>query len=472
MEKNRKGLTAWQLTMMALGTVIGGSFFLGSAIAVHAAGPSVIISYIIGGILVYFILAALSEMTAANPDSGSFRSFATREFGPGTGFVTGWVYWGGMILAMSSEAAAVSILVRQWAPGISIAILGSLIIIIVTMLNLLSADKLSKIETSLATVKILAIVSFIVIALLLALGIIKGNFHAGGEVSKEAFMPGGIKEIAGSMLIVLFAYAGFEVIGLAAADTDNPEKTIPKAIKYTVIALTTLYILCTVSILLLIPTTKVNDNISPIVAALNRQGITWAGSALNFVLITAILSTMLAAMYGLGRMIRSLVDEHWAPKWLKDDSNVPYRGIIFSGISMLLGLGFGLLFPKVYLFLVSSGGFSVLFTYAVILASHIHFRKVNGKNAYASWIALLGIIIAILSMPFIKGQGSGLAAGIIMVALFSASYVVMRYAQNLKKGNLQQGNQNGGTARMKFVSEFSKEISKRKNSKRYKNRND
>ena len=171
MQKTQKGLSAWQLTMMALGTVIGGSFFLGSSVAIHAAGPSIIISYILGGILVYLILTALSEMTVANPHAGSFRTFSAQAFGPGMGFVVGWVYWTGMVLAMSSEATAVSIFVREWFPNVSIAMLGSGIIIVVTLLNLLGADKLSKLESGLAAVKLLAIVGFIVIALSLIAGV-------------------------------------------------------------------------------------------------------------------------------------------------------------------------------------------------------------------------------------------------------------------------------------------------------------
>ena len=164
-------------------------------------------------------------MTVANPDVGSFRTFATQAFGPGTGFVVGWVYWTGMVLAMSSEATAVSILVRQWVPNISISLLGSLIIISVTLLNLLGADKLSKLESGLATIKLLAIVSFIIIALLLIIGIIPGTSAIGaGELAREPLMPGGIKGIAGSMLIVIFAYAGFEIIGLAASEAENPER--------------------------------------------------------------------------------------------------------------------------------------------------------------------------------------------------------------------------------------------------------
>ena len=153
----QKGLGTFQLTMMALGTVIGGSFFLGSAVAVNAAGPSIIIGFAIGGILVYFILTALSEMTVSSPDTGSFRSFAAKAFGEGAGFVTGWVYWTGMVLAMSSEATAVSILARTWLPTLPVSLLGCVIIIGITLLNLLGADKLSKLESGLAAIKLFAV---------------------------------------------------------------------------------------------------------------------------------------------------------------------------------------------------------------------------------------------------------------------------------------------------------------------------
>ncbi|WP_186429067.1 amino acid permease [Clostridium sp. BSD9I1] len=469
MEKEHKGLSAWQLTMMALGTVIGGSFFLGSSVAIHAAGPAILICYVLGGALVYFILFALSEMTVANPDSGSFRTFAAKAFGPGVGFVVGWVYWTGMILAMSSEATAVSILVRGWAPNISISLLGSLIIISVTMLNLLGADKLSKLESSLAAVKLFAIVSFIVIALLLITGVMPRTSAIGaGELTREPFMAGGIKSIAGSMLIVIFAYAGFEIIGLAASETDNPRETVPKAIKYTVICLVGFYILSVAVLLPLIPTAGLSEDISPMVAALNRWRIGWAGTILNIVLITAILSTMLAAMFGLGRMMRSLADEGHAPNWLKDESNVPRRGILFSGFAMLLGLGFGMLLPRVYLFLISSGGFALLFTYAAILATHIRFRKINGcppegkcqmpGYPYTSWIALISMIIIILSMPFIPGQGSGLIAGFILIALYSFIYMGIKFVNSPERNNAINRSVSNRRYKKRLLTEFSKEL--------------
>lgn len=444
MEKGFKGMSAWQLTMLALGTVVGGSFFVGSSVAIHAAGPSVVIAYILGGVLVYFVLIALSELTVANPDSGSFRTFATQAFGQGTGFVVGWVYWTGMVLAMSSESTAVSILVSKWIPDISIQVLGSIIIIGVTLLNLLGADKLSKLEGALAAVKLLAIASFIVIAFLLISGVAIGNAPIGiGNLAKEPFMPGGIRGIAGSMLIVMFAYAGFEIIGLAASETDEPRKTVPKAINYTVLCLVGFYILTVSLILPLIPTNSINEEVSPMVAALNNQGLGWGSTALNLVMITAIISTMLAAMFGIGRMMRALVDEGHAPRILKDTKDVPYRGIFFSGVAMLIGLAIGFIFPKVYIFLISSGGFALLFTYTVIIASHLRLRKKNGCPPegkcqmhgfpYTSWITLISMVIIIFSMPFIPDQVSGLITGITMIILYSVVYLAAKFIINRPK---------------------------------------
>jgi L-asparagine transporter-like permease len=472
MEKKRKGLSSWQLTMMALGSVIGGSFFLGSSVAIQAAGPSILISYILGGVLVYLILYALSEMTVASPTTGSFSTFASRELGEGMGFVVGWLYWTGTILSMSSEATAISILIREWFPRVSIGVLGSAIIIGVTLVNLLGADKIGKLASGLSGIKIFAIIFFIITAIVLILGALPGATAIGaGELRTEPIMPGGIKGIAGSMLLVIFAYAGFEIIGLAATEAENPRDTIPKAIRNTVFSLVGLYILYAAVLLPLIPTASLNENISPMVASLERWGIGWAGRVINLVLISAILSAMLACIFGLGRMIRSLVDEGHAPNWLKDARDVPFRGILFSGLAMLIGLGFGLLFPRVYLVLITTGGFALIFTYTVIMASHIRFRKRNGcppegicqmrGYPYTSWIALLSMVVVLMCMPLIPGQGIGLVAGIIMVVMYSLIYFAMRYRRTSQTKNPAKRGLHKNQPSL--LTEFSEELSENVN---------
>ena len=477
MKQHEKGLSAWQLTMMAMGSVIGGSFFLGSAVAIQAAGPAIVISYTLGGILIYFILYALSEMTVANPDSGSFYTFTAKVFGPGAGFVVGWVYWTGMALAMSSEATAASILIREWYPNTSIPIFGSVIIIIVTAVNLLGASKLSKLESSLAIIKIFAVIAFIVLAILLIVGAISGTGTisgtraiGAGELTREPLLPGGIKGIAGSMLIVIFAYAGFEIIGLASSEAKDPNKTIPRAILYTVVGLVSLYIISAICLLPLIPTAELSEDISPMVAALSRWGMTWAGTAINFILVTAILSTMMASMFGLGRMMRSLADENHAPRWLKEKTDVPFRGIIFSGFAMLLGLGAGLFFPRVYLFLISAGGFSTLLTYGAIMATHIRFRKCSGCPPkgkcqmpgfpYTSWIALISIIVIIVSMPFISGQTSGLFAGVAMTVIYAVIYLVMKFRGKTENGSTRE-DFSRHKLKSRYAHEFSEELTRK-----------
>ncbi|MDF2512761.1 MAG: amino acid permease [Herbinix sp.] len=471
MKQHEKGLSAWQLTMMAMGSVIGGSFFLGSAVAIQAAGPAIVISYILGGILIYFILYALSEMTVANPDSGSFYTFTAKVFGPGAGFVVGWVYWTGMVLAMSSEAIAASILIKEWYPGLSVPISGCIIIIITTLLNLLGASKLSKLESSLSIIKVFAVIAFIVVAVLLIVGAIRGVNAVGiGELAREPLLPGGIRSVAGSMLIVIFSYAGFEIIGLASSEAKDPHKTIPRAILYTVIGLVGLYVISAVALLPLIPTESLVADVSPMVAALTRWGMSWAGIIINFILVTAILSTMLASMFGLGRMIRSLADEDHAPKWLKEKTDVPYRGIIFSGLAMLVGLGAGQFFPSVYLFLISSGGFATMLTYGAIMATHIRFRKCNGCPPsgkcqmpgfpFTSWIALISIIIIIISMPFISGQTSGLIAGIAMTAAFAVIYVIMNKVKKPGADKETRSSRNRTELKTQFAQEFSEELSR------------
>ncbi|MCX7709070.1 MAG: amino acid permease [Clostridia bacterium] len=444
MKKSETGLSAWGLTMMALGTVIGGSFFLGSAIAIQSAGPSVLIAYILGGVLVYFILYALSEMTVADTAPGSFRTYAERAFGPGIGFVSGWVYWTGLILAMSSEAMAASVFLKTWFPWISIPAMGVVIIAVITLANLLGAEHLSKLEGTLAAVKLFAVAGFIVLAFVLISGLFPRSAAIGsGFLASERFFSGGIPGIAGSMLIVMFTYAGFEIIGLASSEAKDPTRTVPKAITYTVISLVTLYVVAIAVLLPLIPTNEVRVDVSPFVAALSGMGISWAASVINIVLVTAILSTMLAATFGLARMLRSLAEEGHAPKWIRDRREIPYRGILFSGAAMLFGFGLAFLLPEhIYLFLVSSGGFALLFTYFIIVSSHFKFRNKNGCPPkgkcqlpwfpYSSWTAMLGLIAIIASMPLIPGQGSGLVAGLLLVAFFTGSYWIKKYRRERK----------------------------------------
>lgn len=435
---SKHGLSAWQLTMMALGTVVGGSFFLGSSIAIRAAGPAIFLAFILGGALVYFILTALSEMAVADQRPGSFQAYSQEAFGPWLGFVVGWVYWTGLVLAMSSEATAASVFLQAWLPGVSLPALATGIVTGVTLLNLLGARTLSHLESSLAAIKLAALAGFTGLALALIIGVFPGIAPVGlGVLPSEAFFPGGVGGIAGSMLIVLFSYAGFEVLGLASSEAREPHRTIPRAITYTVILLVGLYCSVIAALLPLVPTAGLSQEVSPLVAALSARGLGWAAGSINVIMITAIISTMLAATFGLGRMVRSLADSGHAPAVLIDKGDVPLRGILFSGAAMLASVSLGYLLPKqIYLFLVSSGGFSLLFVYVTILITHYQHRRKYGCPPrghcqlagfpFTSWFAIAGLVAVIATMPLIPGQGSGLYVGLLLTGFYLMIYTIFK----------------------------------------------
>ncbi|MGI5921207.1 MAG: amino acid permease [Syntrophomonadaceae bacterium] len=434
--KEKNGLSAWQLTMMGLGTVVGGSFFLGSSIAIRAAGPSIVLAFIIGGLIAYCILTALSEMATASPHPGSFRTYAEEMYGPYMGFIVGWVYWTGLVLAMSSEATAASLFINSWIPFLSVQTLTVLIVVIITLLNLFGAQILSHLESSLAAIKLLAVVGFILIAVLLIGGLLPGRSPVGiGALAGAPLLPNGIGGLAGSMLIVLFTYSGFEIIGLASSETREPHKTIPRAIRMTIISLLVLYLSVMVLLLPLVPTGQLSPGTSPMVTALTVRGLGSIAGVMNFVLVTAILSTMLASTFGLGRMLRSLADNGQAPAFLIDKHDVPLRGILFSGLVMLAAVSLSYLVPQqIYLFLVSSGGFSLLLAYLVIMITHLRFRKLRGcppsgrcqlsGYPYTTWFAIISLVVAMASMPLIPGQGPGLYAGLLLLIFYSVVFLV------------------------------------------------
>ncbi|PZN11933.1 MAG: amino acid permease [Bacillota bacterium] len=433
------GLTAGQLVLLALGTVIGGSFFFGSAIAIRAAGPAILLGFVLGAALVYIVLAALAELTTADPHPGSFRHYAERAYGPLAGFVVGWVYWAGLTLAMSSEATAAAVFLRSWTE-LPAPVLATLVVLSVTVLNLLGARQFARLEGILVAIKVLAVVGFIAVGAALILGLIPGRPAVGwGALAAEPFFPAGLGGLAGSMLIVIFTYAGFEVIGLAAPEAHDPARTVPRANLLTTLGLTALYVVAIGVLLPLIPTARLTTEASPWVAALGAHGIAWAARAINGVVITAILSTILAALFGLGRVVRSLAEAGYGPAWLCDRGEVPRRGILFSGLAMLAGVSLGYVLPRqAYLFLVSAGGFAFLLVYLSVVAAQLRLRRVAGcpppgrcqvpGYPYTSWLALAALVAITASMPLVPGQGSGLVAGLALTGATATTFWLRRAA--------------------------------------------
>lgn len=430
-------LSVWQLVMLALGSAVGGSFFLATSITLQSAGPGALISFVVGGLLIFLILRALSEMTVARPTHGSFREYAEQAFGPMASFVVGWVYWTGLVLALSSEATATALFARLWVPQVPVWMLSLGVIIGVTALNFLDVRLFAVIESAMAAIKLLAIVAFVVVMVLVIMGLLPGR-PAPGLVRSEPFLPGGLGGLAGSMLVVLFSYAGFEVLGLAAPDAKEPTRTVPKAVFLTVVLLVVLYMSGVAVMLPVLPIGAVRRDVSPLVQTFQAVGYYGLASVLNVIVMSASLSTMVAAMFGLGRMLQSLAEEGQAPAVFKrlTPAGAPRNAIVASAAGMLVGVVLAYLLPKgVYVFLVSSGAFSLLFAYLMILASQLVIRRKEGCRPglcqmpwypYGTWIGIILALGAMVAMPLVPGQGAGLVAGLGLLVFFAGYYLLVQ----------------------------------------------
>ncbi|MDF2627058.1 MAG: amino acid permease [Symbiobacteriaceae bacterium] len=427
--------------MLALGTVVGGSFFLGTAVVLHNAGPGALLAFAFGGIVTYLVLTALSELTVSRPTHGSFRAYAAMAFGPMASFVVGWLYWAGLVLALSSEGIASAMFARLWFPAVPVWPIALAVIIAVTLLNLMDVRAFAVVESAMAAVKLVAIAAFILLGVALATGLMAPGAGAGGPGTGPAFagqpfLPRGVAGLAGSMLLVLFSYAGFETLGLAAPEAKDPARTVPRAVIWTVIGLVTLYVGAVGVVLYLLPVGAIEEEVSPMVSLLRLTGYPALAAGLNLVVMTASISTMLAAMYGLSRMIYSLAEEGQAPAFLKQltPPGIPRNAILLSSAGMTVGVVLSYVLPAtVYVLLVSSAGFALLFSYLMILLSQLVLRNREGCRPgacampgfpWSTWVGILLLVGAIAGMPLVPGQGPGLVAGIGLLLFFALAYML------------------------------------------------
>lgn len=432
-------LGVWQLVMLALGSTVGGGFFLSTAVPLKVAGLGILLAFGIGGFISYIILTALSEMTMAHPSNGSFREYAEMAYGPMAGFIVGWVYWAGVALGLASEAIATALFARLWLPGVPIWVFSLVAVVGVTLLNLLDVSKFSIVESAMSGIKIVAIILFALLMTVVVSGLIPVRPAIGlGALRGASLLAGGVGGLAGSMLIVFFAYAGFLVLGLAAPDAKDPERTVPRAVTLTVISMIGLYLLGMLAVLAVLPLAQVNTEVSPFVSALEFTRFARLGTIFNVVIMSAAISTMLATMYGVARMLQSLAEEGQAPAILKQVARTgqPRNALLASSVAMLVGVILSFVLPKaVYLFLISASGFAYIFSYLAILASQLVLRKKMGCPTvgcqmpgypYLTWLGILLLLLVVAAMPMVPGQGAGLVMGLGMLALCAGAYWLKR----------------------------------------------
>ncbi|WP_097932550.1 MULTISPECIES: amino acid permease [unclassified Streptomyces] len=416
------GLKQRHLTMLGLGGVIGAGLFVGSGAGIAVAGPAIVVSYLIAGALAMLVMRMLGEMSAAMPASGSFSVHAERALGRWAGFSVGWLYWFLLVVVLAVEATAAAQIAHGWVPGIEPWAWVLLFMVVFTAANLTAVKNFGEFEFWFASLKVGAIVVFLVLGVLAVLGWLPDTDPVGmtNLTGQGGFLPNGWGGVVSGVLTVVFAFGGLEVVTIAAAETDDPARAVGRAVRSAVVRILFFYVGSMLVIVTVLPWTAQQAGLSPYVKVLDAIGVPSAGQIMNIVVFVALLSALNANLYGSSRMIFSLAERGEAPRGLlkvsgggsrETTGGVPRRAVLasvaFGFVSVLLNL----LWPDtVFLYMLNSVGAVLLFVWALIATSQLRLRARLEQEApealslrmwcfpYLTWVTLAGLSGVLLLM--------------------------------------------------------------------------
>lgn len=433
---NKKAIGPTRLVMMGLGGAIGAGIFVASAVCVHLAGPGVIVAYLIGGLITALVIMMLGEMGMVEPVTGSFSVYADRYFGHYLGFVSGWMYWTCGVLTMGSEVVAAAILTRWWLPHWSLGSLCLIYSVIITIINFLDVKMFTRVEAWFSYIKVGALMLFIITgAWYLFSGLAPAHFTVRG-----GFFPNGTRGVLSSLLLVMAAYAGIHVIGLAMSNVQEPARTVPRAVYLLGAAVIILYVGASTVLTGLVPWTQVNVKASPFVPALRSMGIPAVGSILNAVILSAVLTAMNTNMYGVPRMLQSLGRRKEAPGFLTrvNDKKIPVYALIVSAAVLFAFVGLTYVLPqRIFVYIASAGAFTAIFNWIVICFTYLRFRRQRAAEnrqkgqmklwgyPYTTYLALALLFLVVLTIPLGPDQWVGLVGGLAALAVYSGVYLLV-----------------------------------------------
>lgn len=314
-----RNLNNRHIQLIAIGGAIGTGLFLGSGKAIRAAGPSIIVSYLIIGTMLYFVVRAMGELLMYNLDYKSFQDFAADLVGPWAGFFLGWTYWLCWIVTGMAELIGITTYWDFWVKNRgTAALLAAATLFLLLCLNLLTVRMFGELEFWFALIKIIAIISLIVLAIVLA--VMKLQFPSGSMASvanlwnRGGFMPNDWSGFFAGFQMAAFAFVGIELIGTTAAETRNPEKTLPRAISAVPARILIFYVGALLAIMTVVPWDEVRADSSPFVQVLGLVGFAGAASVMNFVVLTSAASSSNSGIYSISRMLFGLAHKRMAPK--------------------------------------------------------------------------------------------------------------------------------------------------------------
>ncbi|MCO8101861.1 amino acid permease [Acinetobacter indicus] len=377
--KLHKGLSNRHIQLIALGGSIGTGLFLGISQTIKLAGPSVILGYAIAGLIAFLMMRQLGEMIVEEPVSGSFSHFAYKYWGKFAGFMSGWNYWVLNVLVCMAELSAIGLYIHYWWPEIPTWVSALGFFIFINVINLLHVKLFGEMEFWLAIIKVLAIVAMIAFgSYLLASGTGGPQAHLSNLWELGGFFPNGVIGLVMAMAMIMFAFGGIELVGIAAAETDNPKKTLPKAVNQIVYRVLLFYILTLLIILALYPWNQMAQGGSPFVMMFDSLGSQGVATVLNFVILTAAVSVYNSTNYCTSRMLLGLAEQGNAPKFLSkiNSRGIPVNAVMVSAFFTLLCVLLNYLFPETaFSLLMMLVVAAIVINWVVISYTHLKFKR-------------------------------------------------------------------------------------------------
>jgi L-asparagine transporter-like permease len=407
---------------------------------VKLAGPAVILSFVTAALIALPMMWALAEMSAAHPTAGSFGLFAEMYLHPWAGFAIRLTYWLCMMVVVGSEVVAASIYCKLWFPNVPPWVWISLFSFLVLYVNTTNIQNLGTFEYWLSMIKVVTIFAFLVLgsALLFGVGFPKvgfANFTVHG-----GFLPNGWSGVGLGVVLGLFSFFGIEVVGSTAGEAANPKEAVPKALRNTVAALVLFYVAGLALVIGIVPWTQIGMGESPFVRVFQTVGIPAATHVMNFVVLTAALSSAVANLYFTARLAFSLSRGGYLPAALGRLSrkDMPTIAVLASGGGMVAAMFLSRHFQdSLFVFMIGLSTFGALFAWLMTLLTHLAFRRHHQRHAkpylrlgptgpWVSLAGLAGVLAVLLSTWWVPGFRITLLAGVPWLALLTVCYFVWR----------------------------------------------
>ncbi|ENU25472.1 amino acid permease [Acinetobacter modestus] len=444
----QRGLKNRHIQLIAMGGAIGTGLFLGSAQVIQSAGPSIILGYAIGGLIAFLIMRQLGEMIVEEPVAGSFSHFAYQYWGKFPGFLSGWNYWVLYILVAMSELTAVAKYINYWWPHIAAWQSVLFFFVLITAINLTNVKFYGESEFWLAIIKVTAVVAMILFGLFLLFTADANSTASFSNLwSHGGFFPNGFDGLFYMLAFIMFAFGGIELIGMAAAEANDPKKTIPKAINQVVVRILVFYVGSLAILLSLVPWNQLDlgglDK-SPFVMIFSQMGIGWAAHLLNFIILTAALSVYNSGMFANSRMLFGLAQQGNAPKVFAkvNKQGVPIPAVLLSALLIFGCVLLNYFVPEDalgHLMYVVVG--ALVLNWAMISLTHLKFKAmVKQKNLKTSFPALWSpisnylVLVFIAVVLYIMWQ-QGFKESVLMIPIWIVLMFVLYKALNLKAKN-------------------------------------